>query len=399
MSKKVCITGYGVICAIGNNADECFSALKSQKHGVSLLKNIRSRFQDNLLVGEVKLNNHELFQLAQLKKISTNSRGTLLGIIAAKQAVSHAKLSAEELKTTALISGTSVGGMDLFEQGYQGVIDKNIERPNYFFSEHDCGNLNAKIATELGLQSYTTCISTACSSSANAILLGARMIKNGLVKRAIVGGSDALSKFTINGFHSLGILSEQHTTPFDKNRTGLNLGEGAAYLILEAEDVCANKETLGIVAGWGNANDAFHQTASSESGDGSILSIKKALKTAGILATEIDYINTHGTGTGNNDFSESVAMKTIFGKNVPNFNSLKPFTGHTLAACGSIEAIFSLFSMNENILFKSLNFQTPIEETNLTPVLETLENIEIKNVLSNSFGFGGNCTSLIFTKE
>lgn len=387
-----------MICAIGNNADECFSALKSEKHGVALLKNVSSKFQNNILVGEVKRSNDELLQLASLKKIPTNSRGVLLGIIAAKQAVAHANLSAEELKNTALISGTSVGGMDLFEQGYQGVIDANIQNPDYFFSEHDCGNLNAKIASELGLSGYTTCISTACSSSANAILLGARMIKNGIVKRAIVGGSDALSKFTINGFHSLGILSEKHTTPFDKDRTGLNLGEGAAYLILEAEDVCANKKVLGTVAGWGNANDAFHQTASSESGDGSILSIKKALKTAEISPSEIDYINTHGTGTGNNDFAESVAMKTIFGENIPAFNSLKPFTGHTLAACGSIEAVFSLFSINENILFPSLNFQTPIEETNLIPVQALRENIEISTVLSNSFGFGGNCTSLIFTK-
>lgn len=398
MSKNVCITGYGVICAIGNNAGECFSALKAEKHGVSLLKYVRSNHQNKILAGEVKLGNDALKSRAALTTAATNSRGTLLGIIAAKEAVTQANLSTEELKDTALISGTSVGGMDLFEQGYPSVITNDIQDADFYFSEHDCGNLNAKIAEELGMKSYATCISTACSSSANAILLGARMIKSGLVKRAVVGGSDALSKFTINGFKALGILSEKHTTPFDQNRTGLNLGEGAAYLVLEAADVCRDKKIFGYVAGWGNANDAFHQTASSDSGAGSVLSITKALQTAGLRPEDIDYINTHGTGTGNNDFSESVAMKTIFGEKIPAFNSLKPYTGHTLAACGSIEAVFSLFSINESILFPSLNFQTAIEGTGLIPETATKENQEINAVLSNSFGFGGNCTSLIFTK-
>ena len=400
MTRKVAITGYGLICAIGNNAEECFDALIQQKHGIAKLQNITSKYKGEVLVGEVKLNNNKLTELADIQNVKSNSRGALLGIIAVKEAIQQANLSAEEIEKSALISGTSVGGMDLFEQGYQDVLDGEIKDPKLYYQEHDCGNINSKIASEIGLKAYLSTISTACSSSANAILLGARMIKSGVVDRAIVGGSDALSKFTINGFNTLGILAENHTTPFDENRKGLNLGEGAAYLVLEAEELCAEKEIYAYVAGYGNANDAFHQTASSDDGTGSKLSINKALETANLKASDVDYINTHGTGTPNNDFSESKAMLEIFGEEtIPPFNSLKPYTGHTLAACGSIEAIFSMFSMNKGILFPSLNFTTPISETNLKPITETLREQKISTVLSNSFGFGGNCTSLIFTDK
>ena len=400
MSRKVVITGYGVICAIGNNAEECFDALSNAKHGVEKLKNIPSKYNGEILVGEVKLNNDQLTTLADLKHIQSNSRGALLGIVAVKESLQMAQLSPTEIEHTALISGTSVGGMDLFEKGYPDVLENNIQNPQFFYEEHDCGNINSKIASEIGLKSYLSTISTACSSSANAILLGSRLIKAGLIDRAIVGGSDALSKFTINGFNTLGILDTEHTSPFDENRKGLNLGEGAAYLVLEAEELCKDKKSYGVVAGYGNANDAFHQTASSDDGTGSKLSIRKALELADLQPTDIDYINTHGTGTPNNDFSESKAMQEIFGSNgIPPFNSLKPFTGHTLAACGSIEAIFSLYTMNNSILFPSLNFKTPIADTQLTPVTTITRNHKVSAVLSNSFGVGGNCTSLIFTDK
>lgn len=400
MPHNICITGYGVITALGNNAHQNFSALKQGRHGVSKLELIESIHKNELLVGEIKLTNDELKAKADLKKVSVNTRGTLLAIIAVKEAIKQAKLTPQQLENTALISGTSVGGMDLFEQGFKYVVEGEAENPQYYFSEHDCGNLNLKIATEMGLKSYATTISTACSSSANAILLGAKMIKAGMVERAIVGGSDALSKFTINGFNTLGILDTKHTQPFDENRAGLNLGEGAGYLVIESEKVVANKEKLGYITGWGNANDAFHQTASSEEAVGAKMAIEKALKVAQIKPQEIDYINTHGTGTPNNDESESKAIIDIFGKDkLPVFNSLKPFTGHTLAACGSIETIYSLFSMNENMVFPSLNFKTPIKGRNLEPTTKLIENKEIKHVLSNSLGFGGNCTSLIISKK
>lgn len=397
---EVYITGVGLVSALGMNEDENLQSLKNNAHGISTLEILDySIHSGKILVGEVKKTNADLKKIAQLKNINSNSRGALFAIIAAKEALAKASLNKNEIQNCALISGTSVGGMDLFEQGYAGVINQKIENPKYYFQEHDCGNINYKIANEIGFKSYLSTISTACSSSANAIILGARMIKAGLIERAVVGGSDALSKFTINGFNTLGILDTAHTKPFDEQRKGLNLGEGAAYIVLESSRVCQNKKIYGQVCGFGNANDSFHQTASSDQGIGSTIAMKQALDTANVIPSQIDYVNTHGTGTPNNDFSESNALIDIFGKNtMPAFNSLKPFTGHTLAACGSIEAIFSLFSLNENVLFKSLNFEEPIKETGLIPITSIKNNANLKYVLSNSFGFGGNCSSIIYKK-
>jgi 3-oxoacyl-(acyl-carrier-protein) synthase len=155
---------------------------------------------------------------------------------------------------------------------------------------------------------------------------------------------------------------------------------------------------LGRVTGYGNSNDAYHQTASSESGEGAFLAMKKAIKGSGLTAGEIDHINAHGTATKNNDLSESVAIKRIFLQNIPTLTSTKAYTGHTLAAAGSVEAVFSLLSIQNEVIFPTLNFETPMKETGIVPE-SLLKNKNINNVLSNSFGFGGNCTSLIFSRD
>ena len=230
-------------------------------------------------------------------------------------------------------------------------------------------------------------------------MLGARMIKAGKLDRVIVGGADCLSKFTINGFKTLMILSETNCRPFDANRTGLNLGEAAAFLVLESDECVKkeNKKILGYVSGYANANDAFHQTASSEDGEGATLAMQKALKIAGLSSKEIDYINAHGTATENNDASESAAIRRVFGENLPEVSSTKAYTGHTLAAAAAIEAVYSVLSLQNKVVFPNLNFEIPIEETNIIPQTEVLQK-ELQHVLSNSFGFGGNCSTLIFSK-
>jgi 3-oxoacyl-[acyl-carrier-protein] synthase-1 len=216
-----------------------------------------------------------------------------------------------------------------------------------------------------------------------------------------VGGADALSKFTINGFKTLMILSDDYNQPFDNNRKGLNLGEAAAFLVLESDEIVAkqNKKVLARVSGYGNANDAFHQTASSENGDGAFLAMKRAFEVSGLKPSEIDYINVHGTATPNNDLSEGRAIKRIYqDETVPDFSSTKPFTGHTLAAAAAIEAVYSVLAIQNNVIYPNLNFKTPMEEFDLKPQT-TLKNANIEHVLSNSFGFGGNCSTLIFSKS
>ena len=398
MHKKVAITGMGIISAIGKNVEENFDSLIHQKHGLSRLKNFDSIHKNEIFVGEIKLSNDELATFLNLSPDNNFSRTAMLGLIAVKEALQNAGIENVNEVRTGLISSTSVGGMDRTENYFLDY--ENLPEKQKYISSHDAGASSNQIAKEIGLKGFVSTISTACSSAANAIMYGARLINSGKLDRVIVGGTDALSKFTINGFKSLMILSDEFNQPFDENRKGLNLGEAAAYLVLESEESIqkSNKKVLGYLIGSGNSNDAFHQTASSDNGEGAYLAMKKAFETSTIQPTEIDYINVHGTATNNNDITEGRALKRIFGENVPNFSSTKPFTGHMLAAAASVEAVFSLLSLQHNLVYPNLNFQSPIEELNIFPITK-LEKKNIEYVLSNSFGFGGNCSTLIFSKS
>ena len=225
------------------------------------------------------------------------------------------------------------------------------------------------------------------------------MIQNGMIDRIIVGGTDALTAFTISGFRSLMIFDEDWCRPFDEARKGLNLGEGAGFLVLESEKSLAisGKVPLAQLSGWSNASDAFHQTASSPDGHGAKLSMIEALGVAGISPADIDYINAHGTATPNNDLSESQAIKSIFKDSIPPFSSTKSYTGHTLAASGGIEAVFAILALRNGLLYPNLNFETAIKETGLVPQTKYEDSLNIKHVLSNSFGFGGNNSSIILS--
>jgi 3-oxoacyl-[acyl-carrier-protein] synthase II len=220
-----------------------------------------------------------------------------------------------------------------------------------------------------------------------------------MIDRAVVGGVDSLSKFTFNGFNTLMILDKEWCKPFDENRKGLNLGEAGAFIVIEGEAALKkrNGKALAKVAGYANSNDAYHQTASSPEGLGATTAIKEALEMSGLSPGQIDYINMHGTGTPNNDQSESKASVNVFGSHVPKFSSTKAYTGHTLAAAAGVEAVISVLSLQNNKIFPNLNFSTPISEFGLVPVTSVTDH-QMKNVLSNSFGFGGNCSSLIISK-
>lgn len=399
MGKGVAITGMGIISSIGNNVSENYNALLSGKNGISRIQNLDTIHHDSIMVGEIKFSNEELIAQLGLSSENNYSRTALIGSIAAKEALENAGISDIKAHKTGLISGTSVGGMDMTERYYyEYLTDKNVQK--YIDSQH-AGDSTKKIANQLGIEeSLVTTISTACSSAANAIMFGARLIKSGKLDRVVVGGSDCLSKFTINGFKTLMILSDTYSTPFDENRKGLNLGEAAAFLVLESEEIVKleNKKVIAYIKGYGNANDAFHQTASSENGDGATLAMEKALEVADLKATDIDYINVHGTATGNNDLSEGRAILRVFKDDVPEFSSTKAFTGHTLAAAGGIEAVYSILSLQNNIIFPNLNFKTPMKEFSLLPQTE-IKHKELNVILSNSLGFGGNCSTLIFSSE
>ncbi len=397
MMQNIFVTGTGIISAIGNNTQLCFDALKNKHSGISGISILNTIHRDNFKAGEIKLTNQQLIDLLLLPVEDLNkfTRTSLLGAIAAKEALIDAGIDInDKIFRTAVISSNTIGGMDRTELE---ITDAN-GKPDFLLT-HPCGASTNRISEYLGHTGYRTTLSTACSSGANAIIHGINLINNGIVDRAIVGGVDPLSKFTLNGFNSLMILDPEPCKPFDADRKGLNLGEGAGYIVIESEKSISNraKKALCRITGYANANDAYHQTASSPNGEGAYLAMSKALQVSGLRPSDIDYVNAHGTGTENNDLSEGTALKRLFGKDMPDFSSTKSFTGHTLGAAAGIEAVFSVLSIINSVVFPNLNFNTPMPEADLFPQTDIKEK-EIRNVLSNSFGFGGNNTSLIFSK-
>ena len=299
----------------------------------------------------------------------------------------------------AFISGTSVGGMDLSEVFWANRVLGESEGNVEMLKMHDPGAATSAVASKLQergiVLDVVSTISTACSAAGNAIMLGARMLRSGQCDMAIVGGTDSLCKFTMNGFNSLRILDSQVCRPFDESRVGLNLGEGAGYLVLTSDE----SDSYCSVAGWGNANEAYHQTASTPEGIGPGMSMTEALKVAGLRPSDIDFINTHGTGTQVNDQAESNAMLRIFEGNVPPFSSLKGYFGHTLGASEGIEAalVCKAIDSQDVTFMRSCGFSEPIAEIGLIPY-DGCENVSPRNIMSSAFGFSGNCVSLIFSR-
>ena len=398
MSKRVVVTGMGLISGIGNNLEQTWDSLVSAKSGVGDITFLDTRHKGHFPASEIKYSNSELASIAGKTSKNGFSRSSLTGIIAAREALKSAGITDINEYRTGLVSATTVGGMDKSEVFYANFLRDQTKGELKDIVTHDCGDTTEKIADAIGVNQFITTISTACSSSANSIMYGSRLIKNNIVDRVIVGGTDALTKFTLNGFNTLMILDKEHCRPFDDTRTGLNLGEGSAFLVLESEEIASHKNIFGEILGYANTNEAYHQTASSPEGEGAYQAMKKAMEVSGLSLSDIDYVNVHGTGTQNNDLSEGRALEKLFGNKVPLFSSTKAFTGHTLAACGAIEAIFSFLSINYNTIFPNLNFGTQMKELNISPVERLRRNICVDNVLSNSFGFGGNNSSLVLGK-
>ncbi|CAA6818944.1 MAG: 3-oxoacyl-[acyl-carrier-protein] synthase, KASII (EC [uncultured Aureispira sp.] len=398
MAKRIFITGIGVISAIGKNTSETLSSIKTASSGVGEIQYLQTVHKGKLPLCEVKYDNQQLCELANIDPKTRITRTSLLGIIAAQEAWRSAGSPVLGDGRTGVFSGNTVGGMDKTEHFYADFMQDAQSGDIKTMLTHECAESTERIADSLGATGMVSTISTACSSAANTIMLGARMIKHGLLDRAIVGGVDALTKFTVNGFNVLQILDDQYSQPFDENRRGLNLGEGAGFIVLEAEGIAKEEHILAELVGYANSNDAYHQTASSPDGTGAFLAMQGALKVAEIEPSQIDYVNVHGTGTANNDLSEGFAMQRLFGENMPKFSSTKAFTGHTLGASGGVEAVLSVLALQHKIIYPNLRFKTPIEALGGTMIPETalLENQDLTYVLSNSFGFGGNTSSLVF---
>ena len=353
MRKQIVITGCGMIAA---------SKIAKIKH---------LDFEGfPFPVGEVDITNEDFKKTLGIPTNTDVGRTTLLGISALKETIKNSGISAATPGRKILISGTTAGEMDLTEKYWQ-----DIENHTNILLRHDCGSCTENIAKHFGFIDECTTISTACSSGANAILEGAELLEAGKADIVFAGGAEALTKFHLTGFASLMILDREVCRPFAADRAGLNLGEGAAFLAMETEEHAKARgaKILCYFAGGGNACDAFHQTASSPDGEGAYLAMTQALANSNITASDIQYVNAHGTGTVNNDESEMAALHRIFGDKMPKVESTKSITGHTTSAAGAIEAVICINKMQENP--------------------------DYKYVMDNSFGFGGNDTSIIFSSK
>ena len=393
--NRVFVSGMGIISSLGIDVQENLDGLIKGKSGIGPIKHLKTRLSSELIAGEVSRSNEELIDISGIKSTSGVSRAALLGLIAAKEATKNVELHDPNIRT-GIIVGTTAESMTNIEL-YLGDFLSNDNR-NEFIESQDWGFSTEIIARELGISGYQTTINTACSSAANAIMTGARMIKHNLLDRVLVGGTDALSKVMLNGFHALMIVDPEVCKPFDRDRKGLNVGEGAAFLLLESEELAKKKKVICELSGYGNSNDAHHLTAQLPDGEGVAMAMELALTESGLNAKDISYINAHGTGSENNDLSEILGIEKVFGNHAPAFSSTKPFTGHTLGSSGALEAVFSILSIQHQIIFPNLNFLNQMQETRLKPETKLMQLQQLNHVLSNSLGFGGNNTSLIFSK-
>ena len=396
--KRVFISGIGVISSIGNSIEENISSLRNSRTGIDKIQYLNTVHKDDNVAAEVKLSNKELKNMVKemygfFNTEIPTTRATLLSLIAGKMAIEDARLSNEELLSVPVIGANTIGGMDFTEKHYRNY--QSID-PYFFINAHSSGE-NSKILRDyIGSQAFQTTINTACSSSINSIILGYRLIANGIAKRVLVGGSDALTKFSLNGFRSLMIYDKNQCRPFDQSRDGLNLGEAGAYLVLESEEVIGNKHIHAEVLGFANKNDAFHASASSPDGEGAYLAMNTAMEMAKLKPEDISFVHAHGTATPNNDETEITAIQRIFKDKLPPIASSKAFIGHTLGAAGALNVIYSILCIKESFLFKNLNLKQPIIDSGL--ITNFKDNIQIETTICNAFGFGGNNSSIIIKK-
>ena len=396
MKEPIWITGAGIVSAVGCNKREVLESLVAGRSGIGPMRYLRS-VHIEFPVGEVPMSDEELCAALGIDASTPTIRTALLGMLALGEALDEAGLSGGELPGAAFISGTTVGGMDRSECYYPDFLANDSR--NEYIAMHDCGASTELIADRFGRFGFVSTPSTACSSAMNAILVGANLIRSGAFDIVVAGGSECLTRFHLNGFNALMILDTQPCRPFDATRAGLNLGEGAAYVVLERAASARRRgvHALATLDGVANTCDAFHQTASSADGEGAFRAMRGALADAGLNPSEVDYINAHGTGTPNNDASESAAMLRLFGDRVPPVSSTKAFTGHTTSASGAIETVICLLALRYGFLPVNLNWQHPMDN-GIVPVRESRPPRETRHVLCNSFGFGGNDSSLLLSK-
>jgi 3-oxoacyl-(acyl-carrier-protein) synthase len=333
--------------------------------------------------------------------LNFTSHCSIASIYCLKKALNESQWGPAELANCGFIFATTTSQIDLWQKSLPLCYSKELK-----FNEittatqfQSLGKTMVELQKLFHISGPSTVIASSCSASLQALNIASLWIKTGRVKRCLVGTTEILSDLTINGFNSLRLLSKAVCKPFDKNRLGINLGEASAFICLEADDLSECK-AQGYIAGTGFSTDAYHPTAPSPEGIGSLASMKMALQTANITPEEIDWVYAHGTGSSANDLAESNAFQEFFknSKTKPAVSSTKSIHGHTLGACGALEVVLSLLAFKENVILPTFNIRD-IDPAIQLDIVKQVRQKDLRYILKNSLGFGGINASLILSKE
>jgi 3-oxoacyl-[acyl-carrier-protein] synthase II len=400
--RRVAVTGMGAVTAVGNDVPTFWHSLKEGHCGIRPITIFGTSAYRSHTGGEVDLSPESQFLLRDLRRLS---RCDQFGIIAAREAMNASMLDQAERdrEKFGVILGADSGGIFSVEKYFRAIYTHASKRPSpSLLLSFSLATTTDHIAQEFDLRGPRTTTATVCSSSAAAIAFAYDAIAFGEAELMISGGSDSLCEVTYAGFNSLRAIDPGGCRPFDKNRQGLSLGEGAGILILEElEHARARGASIwGEVLGYGICAEAYHLTAPEPSGAGIARSIRLALADAGISPEEVDYINAHGTATPLNDVVETRGIKMVFGKKAYEIpiSSIKAMIGHCLGSAGAIEAVATLLSLHEGVIPPTINYTTPDPECDLDYTPNEAREKEIRIAISNSFAFGGNNVSLVFSK-
>ena len=398
-SKRVAITGMGVLCSIGKNAEEFLQSLKDGKTCIGQITLFDTSKYPCKIGAEIRdYRPDKFFGKKELRKISRTDQ---FALIASEEAVRASRVDSYPPDEVGVCLGAGAGGMFEAETYHREVLLKGKSKPSLLWPFIPSYTTD-RVAERFGFSGPKFTVTTACSSSATAIGYGADLIRSGKSKAILCGGSDAMSELTFGGFNSLKAMDPSPCKPFDRKRAGMSLGEGAGILILENLDE-AVKRGANIYAellGYGIGGEAYHITAPEPTGMREARIMREAIEEGGIAPLDVDYINAHGTGTPLNDKVETLSIKKVFeGKaySIP-ISSVKSMVGHCLGSAGAIEAVASILSMVHQFIPPTLNHQEGDEDCDLDYVPGKSREMKVEVVLSNSFAFGGNCTTLVFRK-
>jgi 3-oxoacyl-[acyl-carrier-protein] synthase II len=400
--RRVAVTGLGIASAIGTSLPVFKQNLFAGVCGIGPV----SLFNTSGYPGGsgAQIRDSVLEAVFSPWELRRYSRCDLVGLLAAKELLSDPQnIFRDCLKEKiGVVLGGGAGGMLTWERHRQPVWLGKKSKPAALLSAA-AGNLADRLANQYGLTGYRGTIATACSSSATAVGYGFDLIHCGEHEMALVGGSEAFSELTFSGFNALRVVDPEYCKPFDKNRQGLSLGEGAAILVLEEYEraVRQGKTIYAEVLGYATNSDAFHMTAPHPEGTGMMKVMGQALKNAGIAPEEVDYINAHGTATRANDQSETLAIKRLFGEHKARrlaISSTKSMVGHCLGAAGAVESLATVLALAEQKAPPTIHYTEPDPACDLDYVPNQARSLNIKIALSNSFAFGGNNTTVVFKR-